>query len=111
MSIEDEFRSHFNEPVLIYHEINAPLGRVIGYAEDEMDCYLVVSHIRNPHAPDAKPDIRWHTAVGGYIFLKPLDVPEPVGDWTDYKRIDGHLTIAGVPPAEEWISITPAEGG
>lgn len=88
--IEKEFRSHFNEPVLHGFEI----GRVIGYGEDACDCYLIIKK--------ADGSVIWHTAVGGYTFLTPLEnqgriperyITEENKYWNDLYRLDNCLHI------------------
>lgn len=97
--IEKMCREHFNEPVLLGFD----LGRLIGYAEDDHDCYLI---IRYPKYPDGR--IAYHTAVGGYIFLDRLKFQDCVvstgGEvWNDYTRMDTMLTLNGSPKEPEFI--------
>lgn len=91
-------RSHFNEPLIVAFEI----ARLIGYGEDEDDCYLICQH---PKYPDGEE--RWHTAVGGYTFLDRLKgqgyVRSTTGeDWDDLTRLDNVLSLNGAPRAEEF---------
>lgn len=91
---------HFNEPVLLSFE----LARLIGYAEDADDCYLIVKYPRK--------GVVWHTAVGGYIFLDKLkgqgavvlSCPSYEGEvWDDFYRLDNLLEITGVTKEKEFI--------
>lgn len=91
--IRDGIKKHFNEPVLVGLDI----GRVIGYAEDEWDCYVI---IRPRNAADY-----WHTAVGGYIFLDFLKNQNNAGVYDDYIRLDSLLTLNGCKPEREFIEI------
>lgn len=105
--IEQMCRDHFNEPVLMMFE----LARLIGYAEDESDCYLIVKY------PDR--GVVWHSAVGGYTFLDRLKgqgfvvptYPEFEGEgWDDLIRLDNMLALNGVPKEKEFIvDIRPEE--
>lgn len=104
--IEKMCRDHFNEVVLIY--LHGGIGRLIGYGEDEEDCYLIVQFPNNE-----KKDIQWVTAVGGYIFLRPLKGQNEVipknpafeGEvWDDYFRLDYSLTINNCKPSSEFIT-------
>ena len=95
-TIEEEFRAHLNDPVLIGFEV----GRAVGYAEDADDCYLIVHYPRR--------GIVWHTAVGGYIFLDGLKGQNPydvagVEVHDDYTRIDSMLSINGCEKVPEFI--------
>jgi hypothetical protein len=97
--IEEMCREHFNEPVLL----GSNLGRLIGFAEDDHDYYLI---IRYPDYPDGR--ISYHTAVGGYIFLNQLKFQDCVvsttGEvWSDYTRMDSLLALNGSPKEEEFI--------
>ena len=92
----EEVRSHFNEPVLIdFH-----LGRIVGYAEDKYDCYMIV----HMYHTEAKV---WQTMVGGYYYLDMLKHQSKVisteGEhWNDFTRLDGLLQLNGVPKAEQF---------
>jgi hypothetical protein len=100
-------REHFNEPVLTHLKI----GRVIGYGEDDRDCYVIIAY----------PNERtiWHTCVGGYTFLNLLKEQGVVAAhngerWDDLWRIDGDLTRAGCPKVDEFIlniRVQPGEPG
>lgn len=94
-----EAKSHFNEPVLIGFEV----CRVIGYGEDEKDCYLIVK---------SRMGIYWVSFVGGYTFLtclkeQGITVPTrpsyPGEIWTDYSRLDSLLELNGVPQESEFL--------
>jgi len=85
--------AHFNEPVLTYDG----LSRLIGYGEDQHDCYLLM------RTPDK--EMYWHTAVGGHYFLDRIAKSGVTyannGEiWTDLIRLDGDLTRAGAPRAK-----------
>jgi hypothetical protein len=89
-------REHFNEPVLTHLKV----GRVIGYGEDDHDCYLIIAY---PHEPTI-----WHTCVGGYTFLTLLKEQDVVmahnGErWDDLFRIDSDLMRSGCPKVDEFI--------
>ena len=104
---------HFNEPVLIGFD----LARLIGYAEDAEDCYLIVKYSQ-PRYNDSR--IVWHTAVGGYMFLDKLKGQNHVvptnpsfeGEvWDDFIRLDYLLEVNNVPKEKEFkIDIRPDEG-
>lgn len=92
----DEIRGHFNEPVLMGFD----LARVIGYGEDDDDCYLIVQYPRR--------GISRSTMVGGYTFLDRLKgqnyVRSTTGeDWDDFTRMDSLLHHNGVPRVEEFL--------
>jgi hypothetical protein len=87
---------HFNEPI-----ITGPneISRLIGYAEDDIDCYLIIKNSRG---------IIWHTAVGGYIFLDKLKDQDIVvaknGEhWDDFTRLDSWLELNGCLKEETFI--------
>jgi hypothetical protein len=89
-------REHFNEPVLTHLKV----GRVIGYGEDDHDCYVIIAY----------PNERtvWHTCVGGYTFLHLLKEQGVVAArngerWDDLWRLDADLTRAGCPKVDEFI--------
>ncbi len=96
----EEIRLHFNEPVLIGHQ----LCRAVGYGEDSEDCYLICDHpITGRH---------WHSLVGGYIWLTslkeqgttiPKDAAYAGEVWTDYTRLDNMLEMNGCPKEREFI--------
>ncbi len=91
-----EFRAHFNEPVIAWGE---QVCRVIGYGEDESDCYLIVQRIGG--------EIVWNTAVGGYYWLDTLKKQRIVhannGEiWSDFIRLDSILELNGAPKQKEF---------
>jgi len=95
--IERELRAHFNEPILVCFE----LGRLIGYGEDEDDCYLIVDFPRRRS---------WCTAVGGYMYLTTLlgqgIVYSQTGEiWNDFTRLDSLLELNGCLRQEEFFRI------
>ncbi len=101
--IEKMCRDHFNEPVLLIFEV----GRLIGYAEDDHDSYLIV---QMPYSVRHKEGngIIYHTAVGGYIFLDVLKDKERVvgttGEvWDDFYRLDSVLERNGAPKVAEFV--------
>ncbi len=88
--------SHFNEPMLSGFD----LMRVIGYGEDDRDCYLILKG-RNGN-------IVWTTCVGGYVFLNCLKGQDKIisteGEvWDDFYRIDQLLSYNGAPKEEDFI--------
>lgn len=91
--LKAEVLSHFNEPVLCGFE----LGRIIGYGEDEMDCYMIVQFRGGK--------IIWNTMVGGYYYLDKLKEQGKVisteGElWNDFTRLDNILELNGAPKAK-----------
>jgi len=93
--LEAEVRTHFNEPVLTHK-----LGRVIGYSEDECDCYIVIRYIGG--------DVRHHTMVGGYYWLNRLKGQRHVKsnsgeDWDDLFRLDRFLALNGSPKEPQFL--------
>lgn len=91
--LEAEVRSHFNEPMLAGYE----LGRCVGYAEDEDDCYIIVQFPRG-----SRRETVWNTMVGGYTWLSPLRDQGVVyaynGEiWNDLFRLDSSLALNGCP--------------
>ena len=101
---------HFNEPVLISFEV----CRVIGYAEDDEDCYLIIRHPRNGPSIDGNGPVSWCTFVGGYTYLtclkeQNITVPKypkyPGEIWTDYSRLDSFLEMNGVPKEEKFLIV------
>ncbi len=91
-------RSHFNEPLIVGFDV----ARLIGYGEDEMDCYLICQH---PKYPDG--ETKWWSAVGGYTFLDRLKGQDYVRstdgeDWDDLVRLDNVLSLNGAPKADEF---------
>lgn len=77
----------FNDPVLV----GLSVERLIGYAEDEYDCYLVLRR--------ADGERYWHTCVGGYTFLDALKIVDVVQGkgWNALTRLDTNLTCARCP--------------
>ena len=71
-NLYEEAKSHFNEPVLI----DLTVGRIIGYAETEEDCYLLVN--------TKTMGVVWQSYVGGYIYLDCLKGINPVKSSYDY---------------------------
>lgn len=98
----EEVKKHFNEPVIIGFN----LCRIIGYAEDDEDCYLIYKHpIKGS---------RWCTLVGGYTYLDSLKdqgvtIPSypsfPGERWTDFSRLDGMLELNGAPKEKNFIVV------
>jgi hypothetical protein len=87
-------KHHFNEPVLTMFT----LTRLIGYGEDDDDCYLILV---DPYRGTVK-----HTCVGGYTFLDRLRGQGAAGEfgvWDDFKRLDSLLANNGVPAADEFL--------
>lgn len=87
---------HFNEPVLIEDQ----LGRLVGYGESAVDCYLIINFLRGK--------ISWHTCVGGYYWLDRLKGQEYVRsnngeDWDDLTRLNSLLELNGAPKAKEFL--------
>jgi hypothetical protein len=54
--------AHFNEPIISFEEV----VRLIGYAEDERDCYFITQRMHG--------EIRWNTCVGGTGACSPKRV-------------------------------------
>jgi hypothetical protein len=91
-----EFEKHFNEPVLTVRG----LGRVIGYGEDEYNCYLIVQYSGGRSV--------WHTAVGGYFWLTRLRGQDQVTStdgkiWDDFTRLSDILELNGAPKQEKFL--------
>lgn len=107
----EEARKHFNEPVLISFR----LARVIGYAEDDEDCYLIYQSPYDGTATiDGKGPVAWCTFVGGYTWLTSLkeqgitipNHPSYPGEiWTDYSRLDSSLALNGCPKADQFLIV------
>lgn len=94
-----------NEPVI---DAYGNLARLIGYGEDESDCYLIL------HSPER--GVVWHTAVGGYTFLTSLKgqgvIHSSSGEnWNDLWRLSEDLKRRGVPETDEFQVILEEEGG
>jgi hypothetical protein len=97
--------SHFNEPIIVCFDV----VRLIGYGEDDSDCYLICQH---PEYPDGKTV--WHTAVGGYVFLDRLKGQDHVRsthgeEWDDFTRLDNFLSLNGAPRAKEFKVVIEQE--
>lgn len=89
-------RDHFNQPVLCSFE----LVRLIGYAEDDRDCYFIMKQRGGTTF--------WQTCVGGYIFLERLKDQDAVlstgGEhWDDYYRADNLLELNGATKEKEFV--------
>lgn len=88
---------HFNEPILM----GLTIGRCIGYAEDDEDCYLIV---RDRFGVAVR-----HTFVGGFTYLdclkgKHIIISKESGEeWDDYYRIDKLLELNGCPKENTFI--------
>lgn len=98
--LEQMCRDHFNEPVLLGFEV----ARLVGYAEDDHDCYLIVNY---PNYPNAARTV-YHTCVGGYHWLDRLRgqhlVISKAGErWDDYHRIDNMLKLNGATEVPEFV--------
>ncbi len=94
--IKDMCKAHFNEPVIVGFD----LVRLIGYAEDDEDCYLICSSTTR--------EVFWVSAVGGYTFLDRLKgqgyVKSTEGeDWDDLYRLNSVLELNGTPKVDEFI--------
>jgi len=92
-------KDHFNEPVLS----DFGLCRLIGYAEDDEDCYYILKYPNGVHK-----GISWHTFVGGVYFLDLLKNQGTVratnGEiWSDFSRLDNILQLNGAEKEEEFI--------
>lgn len=78
---------HFNQPLIC----NGVLCRLVGYAEDEQDCYFIVESRYSLAMP------KWYqTCVGGYTFLDTLRGHNQVvahnGElWDDLTRLEPDL--------------------
>jgi hypothetical protein len=94
-------RDHFNEPVLLGFEV----ARLVGYAEDERDSYLIVSY------PNPARTV-YHTCVGGYHWLdrlrgQHLVISRDGERWDDYHRVDNDLERNGAPKVENFMVKRP----
>lgn len=92
-----EALEHFNEPILVGFN----LCRCIGYAEDNVDCYLVVH--------DPYEGIFRHTFVGGYTYLNNLKgcnycKLSSGEDCDDFTRLDSLLTLNDVPKRDKFYN-------
>lgn len=89
--LEQMCRDHFNEPIIVSFDV----VRLIGYAEDDDDCYLVCQ--RRGGA------VFWNTCVGGYVFLDRLKGQECTkSGWDDFTRLDSILALNGSPESPEF---------
>lgn len=93
----DMLKSHFNEPIIISDRI----ARLIGYAEDDCDCYLGCVGVGGATS--------WNTAVGGNVFLDRLKgqghVVSQAGEhWDDLTRLDSLLALNNAPKAEAFLT-------
>lgn len=91
-----EAMAHFNEPILMGFN----LCRLIGYSEDDEDCYMIVFDPRRGRYKN--------TFVGGYTYLDCLKQQGQVRsvsgeDWNDFTRLDSLLELNGAPKAPEFI--------
>ena len=97
-NLYNEVLRHHNEPVLICFE----LGRIVGYAEDLDDCYMIVKFPRKD-----KPV--WLSMCGGYTYLLALKGQNSIVidgvEWDDFIRLDNLLTLNGVPKEEFTFTI------
>jgi hypothetical protein len=100
-TIEQFCRKHFNEPVVAARN---SLGRIIGYAENDIDCYLIIKLDSG--------NIYWHSAVGGYVTLEGLKNQNIIKSnytdeiWDDYYRIDYSLELNGCTKETDFLKIT-----
>jgi hypothetical protein len=92
-----EAQSHFNEPILLGFD----LARLIGYAEDDEDCYLVVR--------DPRRGLVWATLVGGCTYLDCLRGRNVCGEWDDFTRLDSLLAMNGAPREAEFMVLSEME--
>jgi hypothetical protein len=97
--LKKEVESHFNEVMLSHSR----LGRCIGYAEDDTDCYIIVLFERRK--------IVWHTMVGGYTWLKCLEqqnvikIKDTDKIWNDYSRLDSLLSLNEAPKQDKFLVV------
>jgi hypothetical protein len=95
--LEKMCRDHFNEPVLLDFQV----GRLVGYAEDEHDCYLIINYPKPARTV-------YHTCVGGYQWLdrlrgQHLVISRDGERWDDFHRIDDALSLNGAPKVDDFI--------
>jgi hypothetical protein len=93
--IHKKAKEHFNEPVLD----GLKVVRLIGYGEDDQDCYWIVN------APEG---IYWLSAVVDVMSLRFLKNQGQCfssdGElWNDYVRIDYWLSLSGAPLAKSFV--------
>lgn len=79
-----------NEPIIDH---NMTVSRLIGYAEDDRDGYLILTN--------KERGVFWLTAVGGYCFLDGLKGQNRMEDASgvasdDFSRLDQDLHNSGV---------------
>ena len=91
-----ELKEHFNEPILIFTEVY----RLVGYAEDKHDCYIITKKHNGT--------IEWNSCVGGCIYLDRLKGQQYVRgitgeDWDDFFRLDKWLEYNGCPKEKEFL--------
>lgn len=94
--LHDMCLAHFNEPMISFGEV----ARCVGYAETGIDCYILVKRDGG--------ELRWHTCVGGYVFLDRLKGQGHVKahngeDWDDLFRLDNELHHGGAPKEPEFL--------
>lgn len=75
------------------------LGRLVGFAEDEMDYYYIVRHLRQN--VNARKDSEgyytiYHSFVGPFVSLKDI-----YGE--RYEYMDNCFTMNGAPPSDDFI--------
>lgn len=76
-------KEYFNEPVLVTFEV----GRLIGYAEDEDDCYNIIAFPHNK--------VIWSSCVGGFVSLRNIDEKS-------FKYLDTLLELNASPKQEKF---------
>lgn len=84
-SLEAECRAMFNHICLVN---DCQVKRLIGYGEDEHDCYYIMR--------DLHGEIVWHTMVGPCSTLK--------GVYDRYDIMDNKFAINSCPPETAFIS-------
>lgn len=68
------------------------ISRLIGYGEDEDDCYYILMF---PKGPYNDPKIVWCSMVGPWVSLKCC--------YRRYEQLESHMTFNNCPPQENWI--------
>jgi hypothetical protein len=106
-ALRKEVENHFNEPVLVM----SSLGRVVGYAEDDEDCYMIVRY------PNPKAHSQYYVSmVGGYTYLDRLNgqnyaaSPHTGEEWDDFSRLSTWLELNGCPKEEKFLLEVKYEG-
>lgn len=104
--ILEEFKQHFNEPVLT----DFGVARVVGYGEDEYDCYLLLQYPYTNERFNKKRGLVWHSAVGGYIWLNRLKgqdlfISSDGEEFDDLHRLDSMLSLNGAPKEKEFLNL------